>query len=154
MGIVYDDLGVGGTKHCNGKVLSCEEPGVLEELSYTKELIQASTDFTEKSEEDEIRYEGPQREKQLLDGLREILQNPPPRLFKEDLTWIPIQTQSGGRYFLNDVVVISWIRLEDFTIGEDNDRMFPCSFMKKTLKKTTVRLFQRSQASSVSKIIK
>jgi hypothetical protein len=91
VGAVYVDLGVGGTKHCNGKVLSCEEPRAPEELSCTEESIPASIDLTEKSEEDEIWYEGPQREKQILAGLREILQNPLPGPFKkEDLTWIPI----------------------------------------------------------------
>jgi hypothetical protein len=67
---------------------------------------------------------------------------------------IPIRTLNDGRSFLNDVVVIPWVGLEDFRIWKDNDKIFSCLFTKKTLKKTTLRSLQRPHVNNTSKITK
>lgn len=104
---------------------------------------------------EEFPYEGPERERELLKKLRDMKQTPPPGPFcKEDVAWIPIRTQSAGQYFLHEVAVIPWSRLDDFRNGEGMDKMFPCRFTKETLKKRPPGSLKTPRANSASKVIK
>jgi hypothetical protein len=63
--------------------------------------------LSEDWEEEDTPYEGPEREEELVRGLRDMKQTPPPCPFSiEDLTLLPIRTQGGGRHYIHDVAVI------------------------------------------------
>lgn len=104
---------------------------------------------------DEFPYQGLQREQELLKDLRDLKQTPKPGPFsKDDIGWLPIQTQSAGQYFHHEIAVIPWSRLEDFRTGEGMDKMFPCRFTKETLKKRLPGSLSTPRANSASKVIR
>ncbi len=111
--------------------------------------------LSEDWEEVETPYEGPEREEELVRGLRDMKQTPPPGPFsKEDLTWLPIRTQGGGRHYIHDVAVIPWRRLPDFREGEGEDKSYPCRFNKETVKKNKPGSLVFPRANSAAKVIK
>jgi hypothetical protein len=111
--------------------------------------------LSEDWEEEDIPYEGPEREDELVRGLRDMKQTPSPGLFsREDLTWLPIRTQGGGRHYVHDVAIILWRRLQDFREGEGQDKSYPCRFNKETVKKNTLGRLVFPRANSAAKVIK
>ena len=111
--------------------------------------------LSEDWEEDDPPYQGPEREEELVRRLREMKQTPPPGPFcREDLTWEPIRTQSGGRYYIHEVAVIPWKRLSDFREGEGQDKLYPCSFNKETVSKNKPGSLVLPRANSAAKVIK
>ena len=111
--------------------------------------------LSEDCKEEDIPYEGPEREEELVRGLRDMKQTPPPGPFsREDLTWLPIRTQGGGRHYIHDVAVIPWRRLQDFREGEGQDKSYPCRFNKETVKKNKPGSLVFPRANSAAKVIK
>ena len=112
-------------------------------------------DLSEDWEEEDTPYEGPECEEELVRGLRDMKQTPPPGPFsREDLTWLPIRTQGGGRHYIHNVAVIPWRRLQDFREGEGQDKSYPCRFNKETVKKNKLGSLVFPRANSAAKVIK
>ena len=106
-------------------------------------------------EEEDTPYEGPEREEELVRGLRDMKQIPPPGPFsREDLMWLPIRTQGGGCDYIHDVAVIPWRRFQDFREGEGQDKSYPCRFNKETVKNNKPGSLVFSRANSAAKVIK
>lgn len=104
---------------------------------------------------EEFPYQGPEREKELLKKLREFKQTPPPGPFcKDDIAWEPIRTQSAGQYFLHEVAIIPWRRLDDFRTGEGMDKNFLYRFTKETQRKKAPDSLNIPRANSASKVIR
>ena len=111
--------------------------------------------LSEDWEEEDIPYEGPEREEELVRGLRDMKQIPPPCPFsREDLAWLPIRTQGGGRHYIHDVALIPWRRLQDFSEGEGQEKLYSYRFNKKTVKKNKPGSLVYPRANSSAKVIK
>ena len=111
--------------------------------------------LSEDWEEDDPPYQGPEREEELVRGLWEMKQTPPPSPFcREDLTWEPIRTQGGGRHYIHEIAVIPWKRLSDFREGEGQDKLYPCRFNKETVSKNKPGSLVLPRANSAAKVIK
>ena len=63
----------------------------------------------------------------ILIGLRENIQTPPPGEFRmEDLVWTDHVTHGKGRHKGSRMTFILWDRLEDLISGEQNNTLYPC----------------------------
>ena len=65
----------------------------------------------------------------IVMGLRERIQNPPPGEFRmEDLVWADHITHGKGRHKGSRMALILWDRLTNFISGEQHHPLYPCRF--------------------------
>jgi len=73
----------------------------------------------------------PSRERDLLQALKAIVQEPPLGPFqKSNILWLPHVTSGHGLYNNAEIAVIPWDRLKDFIEGDQNNFDFQCKFVK------------------------
>ncbi len=71
------------------------------------------------------------KEANLLQALKAIMQETPPRPFQRfDIMGLPHITSGHGLYTNAEIAVIPWDCLEDFVEGEQNNPNFPCKFTR------------------------